>query len=100
MTTNLNPTKVTNTANSMANKTYNVKAFLCPNSHRTKANYHAKVMEDGVMKITISDCFRSIQLWNDLNNNEERGEAIEKLFALEEAAHKLRKFLEQNYKPQ
>ncbi len=70
-----------------------------PSSHRTKANYHAKVMEDGIMKLTISDCFRSIQLWNDLNNLEEREEAIEKLFALEEAAHLLRKYIEENYKP-
>lgn len=79
--------------------TYNKKAFLVPTSHRTKANYHAKVMEDSIMKLTISDCFRSIQIWNDLNNMDEREEAIVKLYALKEAAHELRKFIETNYKP-
>lgn len=58
---------------------YNKKNFLLPDSPRSMACYHAKVMEDGIMKLTMHDCKRSIQLKNDLNNPEEVQEAIEKL---------------------
>lgn len=58
---------------------YNKKNFMLPDSPRSMSCYHAKVMEDGIMKLTIHDCKRSIQLKNDLNNPEEIKEAIDKL---------------------
>lgn len=39
---------------------YNEKNFLLPDSPRSMASYHAKVMEDGIMKLTIHDCKGSI----------------------------------------
>lgn len=76
---------------------YNKKEFLLPNSERSMATYHAKVQDDDIMKLTIHDCRGSIQLWNDLTNNEQRKEAISKLYALEEGIHELRKYIELNY---
>ena len=58
---------------------YNEKKFLLPDSFRSMSCYHAKVMDDGIMKLTIHDCRHSIQFKNDLNNPEELTEAIEKL---------------------
>jgi hypothetical protein len=76
---------------------FNEKRFLLPESHRSMACYHAKVMEDGVMKLTIHDCKRSIQLKNDLNNPEEINEAIEKLSNLAEGVNSLLVFVRENY---
>ena len=81
----------------MDKPTYNSKKFLLPESHRSMAAYHAKVMEDGVMKLTIHDCKRSIQLKNDLNNPEEINEAIEKLQNLAEGINSLLAFVKENY---
>lgn len=81
----------------MDKQTYNSKKFLLPNSHRSMACYHAKVMDDGIMKLTIHDCKRSIQLKNDLNQPEEMIEAIEKLSNLAEGVKELLEFIKQNY---
>jgi len=77
--------------------TYNKKKFLLPDSHRSMSCYHAKVMEDGIMKLTIHDCKRSIQLKNDLNNPEEMKEAIDKLKELADGALLLMEFIQDNY---
>lgn len=63
-------------------KPYNKKAFLLPDSPRSMACLHAKVMDDNIMKLTIHDCKGSIQLHNDLNDPEQVVEAIEKLKTL------------------
>lgn len=76
---------------------YNNKKFLLPKSHRSMSCYHAKVMEDGIMKLTIHDCKRSIQLRNDLNNSDEILEAIDKLKALAYGATQLLEFIQINY---
>jgi len=76
---------------------YNEKSFLLPDSHRSMACYHAKVI-DNVMKITIHDCKGSIQLHNDLSNPEEVREALEKLEVLASGIVKLQNFVYQNYK--
>lgn len=76
--------------------TYNIKNFLLPQSHRSMACYHAKVMEDGIMKLTIHDCKRSIQLKNNLNDPTEIREAIEKLNNLADAIIKLKEFIQSN----
>lgn len=76
---------------------YNEKNFLLPASPRSMASYHAKVMKDGIMKLTIHDCKGSIQLHNDLNDPEQATEAIEKLEALANGIIALQNFIAQNY---
>ncbi|MFA6580253.1 MAG: hypothetical protein WCS79_00445 [Paludibacter sp.] len=78
-------------------QTYNIKNFLLPESSRSMSCYHAKVMEDGIMKLTIHDCKRSIQLKNDLNNPEEITEAIDKLKSLADGVNNLIVFIKENY---
>ncbi|HRZ96847.1 MAG TPA: hypothetical protein P5084_04780 [Paludibacter sp.] len=82
----------------MSSKIYNKKQFLLPESHRSMSCYHAKVMEDGIMKLTIHDCKRSVQLKNDLNNEDEIDEAIEKLNNFAEGILELKKFIQENFK--
>lgn len=76
---------------------YNEKNFLLPDSPRSMASYHAKVMEDSIMKLTIHDCKGSIQLHNDLNDPEQVTEAIEKLESLANGIIDLQNFIAQNY---
>lgn len=76
---------------------HNQKKFLIPDSPRSMACFHAKVMEDGIMKLTIHDCKGSIQLHNDLNNLEEVAEAMSKLSALALGIIELQDFIYQNY---
>lgn len=82
----------------MSSKIYNKKQFLLPDSHRSMSCYHAKVMEDSIMKLTIHDCKRSVQLKNDLNNEDEIDEAIEKLNNFAEGILELKKFIQENFK--
>lgn len=79
-------------------ETYNEKKFLLPDSPRTMACYHAKVMEDGIMKLTIHDCKGSIQFHNNLNNPEEAEEAICKLANLVDGLGGLIKFIHYEYR--
>ena len=76
---------------------YNTKRFLLPNSPRSMSCYHAKVMEDGIMKFTLHDCKHSIQFKNDLNNPEEIIEAIDKLKCLSDGIIELIDFIKKNY---
>jgi len=80
---------------------FNEKNFLLPDSFRSMSCYHAKVMEDGIMKLTIHDCKHSIQFKNDLNNPEELTEAIEKLSNLVQGINNLIEHIkiQQIYKP-
>ncbi len=82
----------------MSSKIYNKKQFLLPDSHRSMSCYHAKLMEDGIMKLTTHDCKRSIQLKNDLNNEAEIDEAIDKLNNFAEGILELKKFIQENFK--
>lgn len=81
----------------MEKQIYNKKNFLLPESHRSMSCYHAKVMEDGIMKLTIHDCKRSIQLKNDLNIPEELNEAIDKLNNLATGILDFVQFIEKEY---
>lgn len=81
----------------MKTQLYNKKNFLLPDSHRSMSCYHAKVMEDGLMKLTIHDCNKSIQLKNDLNNPEEIKEAIDKLNNLAKGVIDLMEFIQKKY---
>ena len=78
-------------------ETHNKKGFLVPHSHRTMSSFHAKVMEDGIMKLTIHDCKGSIQLHNDLNEPEQLNEAMQKLSTLASSIIELQDFIFQNY---
>lgn len=81
----------------MEKQTYNEKNFLLPDSPRSMASYHAKVMDDGIMKLTIHDCKGSIQLHNDLNDPDQVTEAIEKLDALATGIVELQYFITKEY---
>lgn len=81
----------------MEKQIYNKKDFLLPESSRSMSCYHSKVMEDGIMKLTIHDCKRSIQLKNDLNNPEEIKEAIDKLTNLINGVNNLLEFIQNEY---
>lgn len=81
----------------MEKQTHNEKKFLLPNSPRSMASYHAKVMEDGIMKLTIHDCKGSIQLHNNLNHRDEIIEAVEKLEALKFGITELLNFITEEY---
>jgi len=81
----------------MEKPTYNKKRFMLPDSPRSMSSYHAKVMEDGIMKLTIHDCKTSIQLKNDLNISTEVKEAIEKLNNLAAGILELAQFIEKEY---
>jgi hypothetical protein len=81
----------------MSKPTFNEKNFLLPDSPRSMAAYHAKVMEDGIMKLTIHDCKGSIQLHNDLNNPEEIIEALYKLNTLARGITELQDFISKIY---
>lgn len=76
---------------------HNEKNFLLPDSPRSMASYHAKVMEDGIMKLTIHDCKGSIQLHNDLNDPGQVIEALKKLNSLATGVVELQNFITQNY---
>lgn len=78
-------------------KIHNDKNFLLPDSPRSMACYHAKVMEDNIMKLTIHDCKGSIQLHNDLNDQKQVVEAIAKLESLKYGIEELRLFIIENY---
>lgn len=79
------------------NKHFNEKRFLLPNSHRSMSCYHAKILDDNIMKLTIHDCHKSIQLKNDLNNIEEIDEAVEKLTNLKNGIDELISYIKENY---
>ena len=78
--------------------THNRKEFIHPDSPRSMASFHAKVMGDGIMKLTIHDCKGSIQLHNDLNDPEQISEALLKLSTLASGIIELQDFIYQNYK--
>ena len=78
-------------------KTHNRKKFLLPDSPRSMACFHAKVMEDGIMKLTIHDCKGSIQLHNNLNEPDQVKEAINKLEVLAQGISELQFFILKNY---
>jgi hypothetical protein len=77
--------------------TYNKKNFLLPDSHRSMSCYHAKVMEDGIMKLTIHDCKHSIQFKNNMNDQLEVIEAIEKLNNLADGILKLKEYIQNTF---
>lgn len=77
---------------------YNEKRFLLPSSPNSMACYHAKIDDDGKMKLTIHDCNGSIRLHNDLNTADGIQEALDKLTALEAGISSLRHEIIRRYR--
>ena len=61
---------------------YNQKTFLAPDSINSMAAIHCKIKNDGIAKVTISDCNNSMRIWNDFNTNQGKDEMIQKLDTL------------------
>jgi hypothetical protein len=61
---------------------YNQKTFLAPMSINSLSAIHCKINQDGIAKVTISDCNNSIRIWNDFNTNVGKEEMLEKVETL------------------
>lgn len=59
--------------------TYNQKEFLAPDSIRSMAAVHTKILKDGTAIVRISDCNNSIRIWNDFNVPMEKEEMLTKV---------------------
>lgn len=77
--------------------TYNKKEFLLPDSIRSAAMYHAKIMENGEYMFRIHDCIGGIRLRGDIIDPEQAEEAVDKLTRLGRAAFDFALFIMQNY---
>jgi hypothetical protein len=73
-------------------KQYNAKAFLLPDSIKSMAAYHAKIMPDGKYLFRIHDC-----ITGDLSDPTDIREAVEKLNRLSLAAKDFANFIYSNY---
>jgi hypothetical protein len=69
---------------------YNQKSFLAPNSILSMAAIHTKIKEDGIAILRISDCNRSVRIWNDFNTKEGKIEMIKKLDTILDQVHHFR----------
>ena len=76
---------------------YNKKEFLAPQSIRSCASYHAKILDDGRAIFRVHDCNDGIRLWNQITSPEEAQEMVEKMRKLSEAASEFSNFIETNY---
>jgi len=81
----------------MGAKTYNKKGFLAPDSIRSCADYHAKILPDQRAIFRFHDCNAGVRIWNDLTNPEEVEEMIGKLRELGTAALTFANFIQENY---
>jgi hypothetical protein len=76
---------------------YNKKGFLLPDSIRSCASFHAKILPSGEYMFRIHDCITGIRLRGDLNNPDEAKEAKEKLMNLAKASLSFAMFIDENY---
>jgi hypothetical protein len=60
-------------------KKYSNKLFLSQNCSYSMSAILTSIERDGIATIRISDCNRSIKLWNDLNEKEQATEMLEKI---------------------
>lgn len=67
--------------------TYNQKKFLTPESIRSMAAVHAKILSDGTAILRVSDCNTSVRIWNDFNNKEEVKEMLLKVESLRDVLY-------------
>lgn len=62
---------------------YNKKQFLCEDGIRSSSMIHAKLYENGKAQVRVSDCNKTIVLWNEFSNNPtQQAEMFEKLDVL------------------
>ena len=73
---------------------YNKKKFLAPDSILSMAAIHTKIKHNGEASIRISDCNRSIKIWNDLNDKNQTKEMLLKLDSLISVLSDFRKEVE------
>lgn len=71
-----------NKKKSVKHLTYNQKAFLAPKSILSMAAIHAKIKDDGIAILRISDCNNSVRIWNDFNTDEGKLEMLQKITSL------------------
>ena len=81
----------------MIHPTYNEKGFLAPESIRSCASFHAKILPTGEYMFRIHDCITGIRLRGDLNNIDEAKEAYYKLMKLSKETEDFANFIEDNY---
>ncbi len=67
--------------------TFNKKEFLAPESIRSMAAVHTKILADGTAILRVSDCNTSVRIWNDFNNKEEIKEMLLKVESLRDALY-------------
>lgn len=62
---------------------YNKKQFLCKDGIRSSSMIHAKLYDNGKAQVRISDCNKTIVLWNEFEQNpQQQAEMFEKLDTL------------------
>jgi len=71
--------------------TYNKKVFLAPKSINSMAVIFTKIYKDGTAIIRISDCNRTIKLWNDMNEPEQVEEMLTKITTIQKALDEFKK---------
>lgn len=59
--------------------TYNQKEFISKNSINSMSAIHTKILEDGIAVVRMSDCHGSIKWHNNMNEQKEVDEMLEKL---------------------
>jgi hypothetical protein len=74
--------------------TYNKKSFLAPESIYSMAAVFTKIHSDGIAIIRISDCNRTIKLWNDLNEKVQVKEMLTKITNIQNALEEFKKEVE------
>lgn len=79
-------------------KQYNKKGFLLPDSIKSMAAYHAKIMPDGKYLFRIHDCVGGVRLVGDVTDPVDVRESVEKLRCLAASASEFADFIESNYK--
>ena len=67
--------------------TFNKKEFLAPESIRSMAAVHTKILADDTAILRVSDCNTSVRIWNDFNNKEEIKEMLLKVESLRDALY-------------
>ena len=81
----------------MTHPEYNEKGFLLPESIRSCASFHAKILPTGEYLFRIHDCITGIRLRGDLNNPEECEEAYYKLMKLSKETEDFANFIRDKY---
>lgn len=78
----------------------NNKNFLSK-SINSSSMIHSKIKDNNIVSIRISDCNKTIRLWNNLNNEGELNDMIDKIDNITSNLEKLKDvLLQMNHKPE